>query len=264
MLLKLFKYDMKSVSWNLGLLHLSLFVLILVARGFENIMPILSDILYFIFGVVLVISQFMVHISFIKRFKARTFEKESYVYHSLPVTVDSLMLSHTLGYVIWGLINQVVLFVVILFTGMVIDPGSIDWSDFHTIISQVPGQLWVLLMVGLILEFVWFSTWAQIATTIANHFPNHDCLVLVIEYIVCFFVMLFAWMRATLWYTNHMDSVIVEATNTKVSVIVEATNTKVWPYILQYGWIICAITACLIVINYLSARYLLTKHTDIV
>ena len=45
MLLKLFKYDMKSVSWNLGLLHLSLFVLILVARGFENIMPILSDIL---------------------------------------------------------------------------------------------------------------------------------------------------------------------------------------------------------------------------
>ena len=252
MLLKLFKYDMKSVSWNLGLLHLSLFVLILVARGFENIMPILSDILYFIFGVVLVISQFMVHISFIKRFKARTFEKESYVYHSLPVTVDSLMLSHTLGYVIWGLINQVVLFVVILFTGMVIDPGSIDWSDL------------VLLMVGLILEFVWFSTWAQIATTIANHFPNHDRLVLVIEYIVCFFVMLFAWMRATLWYTNHMDSVIVEATNTKVSVIVEATNTKVWPYILQYGWIICAITACLIVINYLSARYLLTKHTDIV
>ena len=57
MLLKLFKYDMKSVSWNLGLLHLSLFVLILVARGFENILPILSDILYFIFGVVLVISQ---------------------------------------------------------------------------------------------------------------------------------------------------------------------------------------------------------------
>ena len=106
MLLKLFKYDMKSVSWNLGLLHLSLFVLILVARGFENIMPILSDILYFIFGVVLVISQFMVHISFIKRFKARTFEKESYVYHSLPVTVDSLMLSHTLGYVIWGLIRK--------------------------------------------------------------------------------------------------------------------------------------------------------------
>ena len=46
MLLKLFKYDMKSVSWNLGLLHLSLFVLILVARGFENILPILSDILY--------------------------------------------------------------------------------------------------------------------------------------------------------------------------------------------------------------------------
>ena len=34
MLLKLFKYDMKSVSWNLGLLHLSLFVLILVDRGF--------------------------------------------------------------------------------------------------------------------------------------------------------------------------------------------------------------------------------------
>lgn len=253
MLLKLFKYDMKSVSWNLGLLHLSLFVLILVARGFENILPILSDILYFIFGVVLVISQFMVHISFIKRFKARTFEKESYVYHSLPVTVDSLMVSHTLGYVIWGLINQVVLFVVILFTGMVIDPGSIDWSDFHTIISQVPGQLWVLLMVGLILEFVWFSTWAQIATTIANHFPNHDRLVLVIEYIVGFFVMLFAWMRATLWYTNHMDSVIVEA-----------TNAKVWPYILQYGWIVCAVVALLALINYFSARYLLTKHTDIV
>ena len=82
---------------------------------------------------------------------------------------------------------------------------------------------------------------------------NHDCLVLVIEYIVCFFVMLFAWMRVTLWYTNHMDSVIVEA-----------TNAKVWPYILQYGWIICAVVALLALINYFSARYLLTKHTDIV
>jgi hypothetical protein len=252
MLLKIFKYDMKSVSWNLGLLHLSLFVLILVARGFENILPILSDILYFIFGVVLVISQFMVHISFIKRFKARTFEKESYVYHSLPVTVDSLMLSHTLGYVIWGLINQVVLFVVILFTGMVIDPGSIDWSDFQILFNQVPGQAWVLLIIGLILEFVWFSTWAQLATTIANHFPNHDRLVLVIEYIVCFFVMLFVWMRSTLWYTERLDQIF------------NATKAQIWSYVLHYGWIVCAVVALLALINYFSARYLLTKHTDIV
>ena len=49
MLLKIFKYDMKSVSWNLGLLHLSLFVLILVAHLFENIIPFLSNLLYFIF-----------------------------------------------------------------------------------------------------------------------------------------------------------------------------------------------------------------------
>ena len=252
MLLKIFKYDMKSVSWNLGLLHLSLFVLILVAHLFENIIPFLSNLLYFIFAVVLIVSTFMVHISFIKRFKTRTFEKESYIYHSLPVSIDGLMLSHTLGYVIWGLINQIVLFVVILFTGMVFDPSSIDWSDFQILFNQVPGQAWVLLIIGLILEFVWFSTWAQLSTTIANHLPNHDRLVLVIEYIVGFFVMLFASMRLTLWYTDRIDS------------IVNATNAQVWSYVLHFGWIVCAVVAILTLINYFSARYLLTKHTDIV
>ncbi len=251
MLLKLIKYDMKSVSPFLLIIHCALLILYAFLELTDSMNNIFTDIVALAFFLLLFASSFCVHIIMIQRFFQRSFGNEGYLYHSLPATVDQLMLSHGITYVIWNLISQIVLFF------MMIEGDFSTLSDFlagdYSYFGTSPAQIAGLVILVIFVQAILFATFSQMVTSISSFFPTHKRLVLVLGYTIGIIVL---FISISYGMGTYYESALQNGYYLSYSEVGALIRNSAFMYT---GF--CAVFS---LINYLVARFILSKHLNLI
>lgn len=185
MLLKMYRADMKNVSIPLIIIHGIVLVLaaaeLIVSLFAEQNRP--AEIAGTIIGILLVFSCLtavvLTNLLMIIRFYKRMFTEEGYLTNSLPMTVDQLMLSHTLAYLTWFAIDVLVMMGAIFITGMSVSAGTME-SD---VLPFVPFLIFTLVL-GIFACACEMSGLSHLSCSVGHLFPENKGLMTFIFYLV--------------------------------------------------------------------------------
>lgn len=188
---------MKNVSLPLLIVHAAVLLLgILTAvciplsrtsSGSSDIAAITGPILGFFFILSVIAAEFMTHFILILRFYRRMFANEGYLTNSLPLSADQLILSHTLTYFTWCIVDFLVLGVV-LFSGLAIN-GQF-WNFFTQLNNScnhagAPLGICIPLFIALLcVSSILLSELCHIATSIGSFSAAHKGLLSFFMYII--------------------------------------------------------------------------------
>lgn len=276
MLKKLLKYDWKSVSLLLLILHGILLVYTLIGRlgiafglsGAGDTMVSSVTTMYgivaglYIFVYVLFIFAIVVatYVYLAIRFQKNLFSDEGYLTHTLPVSPTKLIWSKMLVAWAWIAIDflcvAVSVLLLLLFKETSASMGELFQSVFGLLTGKYGTQnqifLIILLFVGLIQVFGFYTTLALFSMCLGNLFKTHKILGAIVSFfgintvvsLVSTLLMFLVPAWSPLW-----DS--VETTNQVSS--------------QQIGFFLCYLVLYLVcsVIFFLGSRYILSKKLNL-
>lgn len=248
MLLKLFKYDMKSVSPALLLIFGATLILSYISGKIMYDYDQSSLILFQVFNLLLFgmffVSSIGIHVVLIRRYNQRMYLDQAYLYNSLPVSKDQLMVSHILAYVVWDVLSQVMLGLSLLFlSDMAIYDQFIDHKEGLNSMLLQNFDISLNGLIGfsfafIILQALLYAVFCHFTSAIANFFPTKRTMVLVLCYAAGIIV-----------YSICLVNV------GSVSSADDLKNNVLWLFF---------VTAILVLVIYLINRYLLKRKYNLI
>ena len=195
MLGKLIKYDLKSISGVLILIHGALLALSLAVRMIviphlqyvENEESIMSILLVFALIVVLVGACYATNIFICVRFYKNIYSDEGYLTNTLPVTNGQLLLSKTISGFIWGTINIIFVFLSLYLT--LIQPVFHTFTEteialFKSLFGFSDANFAILFIVSILLSTVSNVLMFYFSIILGQLFASHRIIGAIASYFV--------------------------------------------------------------------------------
>lgn len=200
MLGKLIKYDLKSTSRLLVLIHVFLVILSVLGRVFvtgritfdmEDVDQFLLTLAMVLYIILFAGASFATYIVIAVRFYKNLFSDEGYLTNTLPVRKSTLLFTKTLSGTIWALIDILLIGLCsyLLFAiPAITDAIAPHWDEFLTLLGFEGRQDFTLFMVYLAVSAVIgaFSSVVMIEASVVlgQLFNGHKVLGAVVSYFV--------------------------------------------------------------------------------
>lgn len=264
MLKKLFKYEWRSVSTLLFIVHGALLIYALIGRiGYQiyfsrfvsdsgsTVMGITTMfyVIVYVFGIMAVLLMTMLYLAM--HIQKSFFSDEGYLTHTLPVSPTQLLLSKMFIYWIWTILD--IIFVVISIGILLINKET--WPTFTHMFREMWNTLSslsgfsnvvnnVIYLLSLFVDFFCFSTGLLIfAICLGSQFKTHKVMVCNIIDLIITDITLPGGVGSTLMVTSAAG---------------ELNNAINYSYIAQTIWYLLAG-----IFFFLGSRYILSKKLNL-
>ena len=275
MLKKLFKYEWRSVSTLLFIVHGALLIYALIGRiGYQiyfsrfvsdsgsTVMGITTMfyVIVYVFGIMAVLLMTMLYLAM--HIQKSFFSDEGYLTHTLPVSPTQLLLSKMFIYWIWTILD--IIFVVISIGILLINKET--WPAFTHVFREMWNTLSslsgfsnvvnnIIYLLSLFVDFFCFSTGLLIfAICLGSQFKTHKVMGSVLSFVGIVII------------SNIVNLIITGATlpggigSTLMvtSAASEVSTTINYSYIAQTIWYLLAG-----IFFFLGSRYILSKKLNL-
>ena len=275
MLKKLFKYEWRSVSTLLFIVHGALLIYALIGRiGYQiyfsrfvsdsgsTVMGITTMfyVIVYVFGIMAVLLMTMLYLAM--HIQKSFFSDEGYLTHTLPVSPTQLLLSKMFIYWIWTILD--IIFVVISIGILLIYKET--WPTFTHMFREMWNTLSslsgfsnvvnnVIYLLSLFVDFFCFSTGLLIfAICLGSQFKTHK----VMGSVLSFFGIVIVCNIIDLIITDITLPGGVGSTLMVTSAAGELNNAINYSYIAQTIWYLLAG-----IFFFLGSRYILSKKLNL-
>jgi hypothetical protein len=271
MLLKMYKYDMRNVSLPLIIVHAAVLLLGILSGIFlpmnqilnsrSGVVTMIGSILAFIFALSFLAAEIMTHLILIIRFYRRMFTNEGYLTNALPLTADQKILSHTLAYFTWSVIDAAVVSAVFAFWLAMAG----DFGNFFTGLNQIseethmPVALGIFLLILMMcLSFLMMSSLCHISTSIGSLSAAHKGLLSFAMYIVFSWVFQIAAFVFLMLAAAGSSFSMLRQTDARPGSLAYTLSG-----ILPYIFFVLAGMAAVTILFYFISRYIIGKHLNL-
>lgn len=275
MLKKLFKYEWRSVSTLLFIVHGALLIYALIGRiGYQiyfsrfvsdsgnTVMGITTMfyVIVYVFGIMAVLLMTMLYLAM--HIQKSFFSDEGYLTHTLPVSPTQLLLSKMFIYWIWTILD--IIFVVISIGILLINKET--WPAFTHVFREMWNTLSslsgfsnvvnnIIYLLSLFVDFFCFSTGLLIfAICLGSQFKTHK----VMGSVLSFFGIVIVCNIIDLIITDITLPGGVGSTLMVTSAAGELNNAINYSYIAQTIWYLLAG-----IFFFLGSRYILSKKLNL-
>lgn len=271
MLGKLFKYEWKSVSLLLAIMHVGLLIYTLVGRiGYQFFlhdytggptegllgMGIIFYVLVYAIGIMVVV--FMTVLYLAMRIQKSLFSDEGYLTNTLPVTPSQLLLSKAFIYWVWVIIDALVM----IASGLILIVNKETWPVITRTFSEMWGSLIsvtgfsevmnnIVYLLSLAIDFFCYHTGMLLfAICLGSLFKTHKIMGAVVSFfglnIVSNIIMLFI---SGLVRTGPVTSLFITTSYGR-------THSSI--YLFSTAWYLIAGIAF-----FFGSKYILTKKLNL-
>lgn len=261
MLLKMYKFDMKNVSLPLIVVHAVLLVLTLaevimlqIVKGNNSgIFEIPVALVAVLLVLTAIVAFVMTNLTLILRFYKRMFTNEGYLTNALPMTADQKILSHSLCYLTWYVID-VILIGLCFMMSVGFFSGNTVWNNSF---ATVLGLGIVTIMLIIIASGSLLSEIAHLASSIGHLFPANKGLMTFIFYLLLGLVLqivgvVFVFCTAPVYADLYHN--IDETTKAKMGVF-----STFGPYFILIFVFVMALAAAM----YFISRWIIKKYLNL-